>query len=319
MYLVLFVVTLAMNVTLALTDHKLITLGFIALIWTLDIIVFTTIWCSKASFIERDPEVSLISLMETFEAESLCPFCRVIRLPQSRHCNICNQCVERYDHHCPWVNNCIGRTNHANFYIHLLLVLAYCITSLINASVSLFKTSEELVIKVPTSLITTSIVTLLAFGLFFGMLISVLVVNQTQNLMQGMTSTERTRRARTLTGGSEFNQSETANQDSSMQRTSKLEDDSGSAMNLKSFRSERPESIFQQVEMHNMSNDTIITTAEQSCFRNCSRMLCDRQKAPEQIDIYERYRAPLTHKKTGRQTPRFQSLNGGSRPEQRFE
>ena len=110
-------------------------------------IAFVTIWRSESSYIERDSDVSFVSLMETFDAESLCPFCRVIRLPQSRHCNICNRCVERYDHHCPWVNNCIGKTNHIYFYIHLILVLAYCVTSLINALMALFNDKAEGVAK----------------------------------------------------------------------------------------------------------------------------------------------------------------------------
>lgn len=78
-----------------------------------------------------------MALLETFDPESLCPFCQVIRLPMSRHCNICNKCVDRYDHHCPWVNNCVGRTNHANFYLHLVLVILYCVLSVINACISL--------------------------------------------------------------------------------------------------------------------------------------------------------------------------------------
>ena len=179
-YLILFIVTLAMNCLLALSDGKLVTLILISIIWTADIIMFISVWCSKGSFIEHDPSVSMISLMETFDAENLCPFCRVIRLPKSRHCNICNRCVDRYDHHCPWVNNCIGRTNHTYFYLHLLLVLLYCITSTINSCVSLFSKDSSfevnLASRIPQSLLTVSIVTLIVFGLFFGLFIGVLVV-----------------------------------------------------------------------------------------------------------------------------------------------
>ena len=45
----------------------------------------------------------------------MCADCEIIRTPRSRHCAICNRCVERYDHHCPWINNCIGINNHRAF------------------------------------------------------------------------------------------------------------------------------------------------------------------------------------------------------------
>ena len=34
-------------------------------------------------------------------------------------------------------------------------------------------------------------------------------------------------------------------------------------------------------------------TRQDSCFSNCRRMLCDRSKIPNQLDIYEAYKAPV--------------------------
>lgn len=66
----------------------------------------------------------------------MCPDCNVLRTPRSRHCAICNRCVERFDHHCPWLNNCVGINNHNSFMV-FLISLSLCLMSII---VSCFET-----------------------------------------------------------------------------------------------------------------------------------------------------------------------------------
>ena len=65
-----------------------------------------------------------------------CPKCLVRRAKNLRHCIICDQCCENFDHHCYWVNNCIGKNNYSYFIIFLFLsffdvfyILLICIYS----------------------------------------------------------------------------------------------------------------------------------------------------------------------------------------------
>ena len=79
----------------------------------------------KPGYMKGSSTVPFVRLVEKFEANLLCPHCEVICTADSRHCYICNECVERFDHHCQWVNNCIGVNNHSYFYIYIILEDVY--------------------------------------------------------------------------------------------------------------------------------------------------------------------------------------------------
>ena len=92
-------------------------------------IAFTTASVSDPGYLT--PELPFIELLENIHPGEMCAECRVLTSSRSRHCTICNRCVERYDHHCPWINTCVGIGNHNSFlvFINTLMLVLICIAA----------------------------------------------------------------------------------------------------------------------------------------------------------------------------------------------
>ena len=80
------------------------------------------------------PHYDFLELLTKIHPCEMCPDCLVLRTPRSRHCAICNRCVERFDHHCPWLNNCVGIRNHNSFMI-FLTTLSLCLMAIIASGI----------------------------------------------------------------------------------------------------------------------------------------------------------------------------------------
>lgn len=83
--------------------------------------------CKDPGAVKKSKVISFLKLNQYFDPSYICPTCEILRPQDSRHCYICNTCVDRFDHHCQWVDTCIGIGNHTVFYIFLLTIWAYLI------------------------------------------------------------------------------------------------------------------------------------------------------------------------------------------------
>ena len=63
----------------------------------------------------------------------MCPYCMVEQGKFSKHCFICNKCIEIFDHHCHWINNCVG---HLNKPIFMAFIISLLFTLGVNSFIS---------------------------------------------------------------------------------------------------------------------------------------------------------------------------------------
>lgn len=105
-------------------------------------LLFLSFWLASLinpGYIKRDPTIDFQELLDNTDAYNICPDWKIIRTPRSRHCNIWNMWVERFDHHCPYINNWVGYRNHPFFLLFIILLavnmlamLTFTVMGLIN-------------------------------------------------------------------------------------------------------------------------------------------------------------------------------------------
>ena len=85
------------------------------------------LWASFADpgIIKGTKGLTFSRLIDKYDPQGLCPTCETIFSRESRHCYICNRCIEKFDHHCQWINNCVGIGNHKIFFLYICTLLLY--------------------------------------------------------------------------------------------------------------------------------------------------------------------------------------------------
>jgi len=159
-------------------------------------------------YVKKSTKMSFLKINQYFHPSYICPTCEVLRPQESRHCYICNKCVDRFDHHCQWLNNCVGVGNHTTFYLFLIslwsflvfvdTVCFYNIDTIVDESILLYARNSKFSILSflfkQTS--TTSAQVWFDFALlfvitlasFFLLPLSLLVIVQTQNFLANKTT-----------------------------------------------------------------------------------------------------------------------------------
>lgn len=90
---------------------------------TLLLVFFCLAAFRNPGYVKWDGIIDFQELLDKCNPLDMCPECKIIRTPWSWHCNICNLCVERFDHHCPYINNCVGYNNHSYFLLFIFFIV----------------------------------------------------------------------------------------------------------------------------------------------------------------------------------------------------
>ena len=63
--------------------------------------------------------------------KKICSKCKIIKKFKTKHCIVCDSCVEDFDHHCYWINKCINSKILPEFLIFLIFTFLCLIINLV--------------------------------------------------------------------------------------------------------------------------------------------------------------------------------------------
>ena len=74
---------------------------------------------------------------------SFCKICKIEQPARSKHCSVCNVCVEKFDHHYVWFNQCVGVNNYRWFILFLFLHTIMCLYGFI-IGILIYKSDRDI-------------------------------------------------------------------------------------------------------------------------------------------------------------------------------
>ena len=202
-FLIIVGIILAIQFLIVLPNQKYTIPAYIIVGLTPVVLISWSIASIKdAGHLKQDHK--FMDLLATIHPCEMCPDCEVLRTPRSRHCAICDSCVERFDHHCPWVNNCVGNGNH-NAFLVFVSSISFLIVSIMGSCIlQLFYPCDHLQFDCPLNefcwqglchsegvqitVITIQLIFLFLLGLPFT---TTLCIFHSRNYCMGRTTNER--------------------------------------------------------------------------------------------------------------------------------
>ena len=84
-------------------------------------------------------ELKDLLLNKNADLTKFCYKCFIKKTRTSKHCIICDNCYDKFDHHCYWINKCVAKRNYKIFIFFLFEAAIYLIIILVITGLSLFK------------------------------------------------------------------------------------------------------------------------------------------------------------------------------------